>query len=345
VHADPLIRSLFWILPAISLASCDRPVAGQPGYELSGATMGTTFSVQVVAPPDGVRKDLLQEQVVERLAAIEKSMSTYDPASELSRFNAQTGTNWISVSAELCNVVVAAQRITVLSDGAFDITVGPLVNLWGFGPEIRPDEVPDSERVAAVIQSTGNRHLRTDCSQPALAKALPALYVDLSAYAKGYGVDRVAALLSDAGIRNYLVEIGGELRAAGTNAKNRPWSVAIEAPNRDSRTVARVVGLTDMAMATSGDYRNFFEYAGRFYSHTIDPRSGFPVAHDAAAVTVVAESAALADGMATALLVLGPGDGLQLAERLDLAALFQVRTATRVQERMSSRFAREVALL
>lgn len=344
------LKLLCILRPAVSglllscwlLSSCNGPAGERLTYELSGATMGTTFDIQLVDPPESVQKDQLQEQIALLLARIEKSMSTYDPDSELSRFNAHTDSNWYPVSTELCDVVAAAQTITALSGGAFDVTVGPLVNLWGFGPVDTADSLPDAGRVAEVLQLTGNRHLRADCAQPALAKALPELYVDLSAYAKGYGVDQVAALLDAAGIANFLVEIGGEVRVAGTNAKSQPWSIAIEAPNRDARSVTRVIGLSDAAMATSGDYRNFFAHDGRFYSHTIDPRNGYPIAHDAAAVSVVADTAAMADGLATALLVLGPADGLRLAEQQDLAALFQVRGDTLVQERMSMRFAREV---
>jgi thiamine biosynthesis lipoprotein len=307
--------------------------------------MGTTFNIQLVSPPDDVQRNFLDDQVSRLLARIEMSMSTYEPDSELSRFNAQSGSDWFAVSAELCDVVAAAQGLSGRTGGAFDVTVGPLVNLWGFGPDFSVTEPPSDERIAEVMQLTGNRHLRTDCSMPALAKALPALYVDLSAYAKGYGVDSIAELLSDFGVVNYFVEIGGEIRVSGTNAKDRPWSIAIEAPDRGTRSVSRIIELSNAAMATSGDYRNYFEHDGQVFSHTIDPRTGYPVSHGAAAVTVVADSTALADGMATALLVLGPAEGLQLAEQQDVAALFQLRTENDVEQRMSTRFAREVAAL
>jgi thiamine biosynthesis lipoprotein len=297
----------------------------------------------VVSPPDLVQKNFLENQVALLLARIEMSMSTYEPESELSRFNAQTGSDWFAVSAELCDVVAAAQQLSGRTGGAFDVTVGPLVNLWGFGPDFSVTEPPDAERIAEVMQLTGNRYLRTDCSIPALAKALPALYVDLSAYAKGYGVDSIADLLGDLGVVNFFVEIGGEIRVSGTNVKDRPWSIAIEAPDRATRSVSRIIELSNAAMATSGDYRNYFEHDGQVYSHTIDPRTGYPVSHGAAAVTVVADSTTLADGMATALLVLGPIEGLQLAEQQDVAALFQLRADNDVEQRMSTRFAREVA--
>jgi thiamine biosynthesis lipoprotein len=339
------LRALLAAALAMLLVSCDRPVGEPPVLRLSGATMGTTFNIQLVSPPDDVQRNFLDDQVSRLLARIEMSMSTYEPDSELSRFNAQSGSDWFAVSAELCDVVAAAQGLSGRTGGAFDVTVGPLVNLWGFGPDFSVTEPPSDERIAEVMQLTGNRHLRTDCSMPALAKALPALYVDLSAYAKGYGVDSIAELLSDFGVVNYFVEIGGEIRVSGTNAKDRLWSIAIEAPDRGTRSVSRIIELSNAAMATSGDYRNYFEHDGQVFSHTIDPRTGYPVSHGAAAVTVVADSTALADGMATALLVLGPAEGLQLAEQQDVAALFQLRTENDVEQRMSTRFAREVAAL
>jgi thiamine biosynthesis lipoprotein len=230
------LRALLAAALAMLLVSCDRPVGEPPVLRLSGATMGTTFNIQLVSPPDDVQRNFLDDQVSRLLARIEMSMSTYEPDSELSRFNAQSGSDWFAVSAELCDVVAAAQGLSGRTGGAFDVTVGPLVNLWGFGPDFSVTEPPSDERIAEVMQLTGNRHLRTDCSMPALAKALPALYVDLSAYAKGYGVDSIAELLSDFGVVNYFVEIGGEIRVSGTNAKDRPGRL----PSRH-RTAARAL--------------------------------------------------------------------------------------------------------
>lgn len=311
-------------------------------YELVGSTMGTTFSVQIVDPPDTVDAKVLKNDISAMLAEIERSMSTYMPESELSRFNVYTGSEWFAVSAGLCRVIEGAQGVSKLSSGAFDVTVGLLVNLWGFGPGRAVSEPPDPERVAALLRVVGHDRLHTDCTRPALRKDSGEIYVDLSAYAKGYGVDQIAALLEKNSIRDYLVEIGGEVRACGRNARDSDWAIAIESPRRDSRGVARVVSLADAAMATSGDYRINFESAGRLYSHTIDPRTGYPVSHEGAAVTVVADTAAFADGIATALLVLGPVDGIEFAERENIAALFQLRVDGAINERMSSRFAREV---
>lgn len=311
-------------------------------YEIVGSTMGTTFNVQIVGPVDGVVSDDLKSEIQATLDDIESSMSTYLPESELSQFNASTTSDWFDISAGLCDVIEGAQALSRLSGGAFDITVGPLVNLWGFGNDGSISEPPDAARIAELMQAVGNDKLHTDCSRPAARKDAARLQVDLSAYAKGYGVDRVAGLLDGHGIADYLVEIGGEVRARGSNGRDVSWSIGVEAPTRDSRSVARIVRLDDAAMATSGDYRIYFESAGRYYSHTIDPRTGYPVSHNAAAVTVVADTTAFADGMATALLVLGPDKGLELAEQQDIAALFQLRFDNAIDERMSARFAREL---
>lgn len=312
-------------------------------YELVGATMGTTFDVQIVSDKGGVDTDVLKDEIQATLNTIESSMSTYLPDSELSRFNALTTSDWFAVSAEFCAVIEDAKALSRLSAGAFDVTIGPLVNLWGFGPDGSISAPPVAERIAELMRAVGNDKLHVDCSRPAVRKDDDRLQVDLSAYAKGYGVDQVAGVLDSHGIANYLVEIGGEVRARGSNGRGVSWSIGIEAPQRGSRSVARIVRLHDAAMATSGDYRTYFESAGSFYSHTIDPRTGYPVSHNAAAVTVVADTTAFADGMATALLVLGPDEGLKLAEQQDIAALFQLRLDNAIDERMSARFARELA--
>jgi thiamine biosynthesis lipoprotein len=203
-------------------------------------------------------------------------------------------------------------------------------------------EPPSEEAVQAAMSNTGHARLHVDCEAPALRKDVAGIYVDLSAFAKGHAVDKVADLLDTRALQDYLVEIGGELRLRGINAKNENWAIAIETPDRGARSVQTVLHLTNTAMATSGDYRNFFEYEGRHYSHTIDPRTGFPVTHDGASVTVVADTAAFADAAATALLVMGPDDGLALAERESISAYFLLRLGSGFEERVSSLFANEV---
>ena len=329
---------------ALALAACGRSTDEAPSQEITGSAMGTSYSVKMVAPPANLNADTVQQDVATTLATIEKAMSTYIADSELSQFNAHRSSGWYKVSVELCQVIAEALSISAASGGAFDITVGPLVNLWGFGPEGTVTEPPGADLIALRLQSVGYTALHTDCAVPAIRKDLPDLYVDLSAFAKGYGVDRVAAVLDAYGIDRYLVEIGGELRMRGLNAKEQNWAIAVESPDRSSRNVQSIMRLTDKGVATSGDYRNYFEHAGKVYSHTIDPRTGYPVTHSGAAVTVVAETAALADALATALLVLGPEEGFALAEQEDVAALFLVRDDGSVEELASRKFADEVVL-
>ena len=298
--------------------------------ELQGATMGTFYSIQVVDPPPALELEGLRGRIDSELDLVNDLMSTYRDGSELSRFNRSQGTDWFAVSVQLASLVEEAIRTSEISGGAFDATVGPLVNLWGFGPGAEagtnPDTLPTDAEIARVQARVGYRKLSVRADPPALRKAEPGLYLDLSAIAKGHGVDRVAELLDRAGVANYLVEIGGELRSHGHNGRGLPWRIAVERPDPGRREVHRVLELRDGAMATSGDYRNFFERDAKLYSHTIDPTTGRPVTHGLASVTVLAPRAARADALATAFLVLGPEAGLTLAESLETPALFIVRT-------------------
>ncbi|MEX2124355.1 MAG: FAD:protein FMN transferase [Woeseia sp.] len=323
-------------LAAFLLASCGGDRA--PSYELTGSTMGTQFSIQVAEPMSGTKRTELQQEIEAVLDTVEHAMSTYLVQSDISKFNASSSTGWVAVSESTCRAVEAAEGVSRLSDGAFDVTVGPLVNLWGFGPDPVRLQPPPDTAVRAALERVGYRRLHADCKQPALKKDSADVYVDLSAYAKGYGVDRVAELLDANGIRQYLVEVGGELRLRGLDSDGELWSVAIETPADTGRGIGRIVRLKDKAMATSGDYRNFFEYEGRRYSHLIDPRTGWPTMHDLAAVTVICDTAALADALATALLVLGPDDGFDLAVREQIAAYFQLRTDNGFVERLTPAF-------
>lgn len=305
---------------------------------MTGATMGTTFSVKLVAPPADLDRQILQQDIRRALERIEDLMSTYRASSELSAFNANLSTDWFGVSAELCASIEDALSICELTGGAFDVTVAPLVNLWGFGPDGIMLDVPTGDRVTEALTLVGHASLETRCATPALRKRHPGIVVDLSGWAKGYAVDEVAQLLDDRSLSDYLVEIGGEMRMRGQNASGEPWSVAIESPIAGARSVQKLIRLTDAAIATSGDYRNYFERDGVRYSHTIDPRTGRPVEHALASVTVIDESAAFADGMATGLLVLGSDAGLELAVSSDLAAYFLVRVADGFEERMTPAF-------
>jgi thiamine biosynthesis lipoprotein len=328
---------IFSLFALLLVAACgeERPAI----FELRGSTMGTEFSVKLPAMTDGVDASLLQQEIIDSLEQTELQMSTYRVDSEISRFNVSESDDWQIVSMELCLAVAESLSISERTSGAFDITVGPLVNLWGFGPDgsiVRP---PGDADITAARSRVGYIHLQADCSMPALRKDITRLYLDMSGYAKGYGVDRLAEILDRHGTADYLVEIGGEMRLRGHNARRQPWSVAIEAPLPGQRRVERLFLITDQSLATSGDYRNFFESDGQIYSHTIDTRTGKPVTHTLASVTVIADEAALADALATALLVLGPDDGMRFATDEDLAVFFLIRTLDGIEERMSPAFA------
>jgi thiamine biosynthesis lipoprotein len=332
------LRGPLLIGPALLLLSACSNGARLPQIELAGHTMGTTFNIVLVAPGEELQKDALQSDIVTTLDHIEDLASTWRDESELSSFNAAMTTDWQPVSVEFCNVLEQALSISATTGGAFDITVGPLVNLWGFGPDGEVMAPPGDAEIAAAKARVGFDKLETQCDKAAARKLAPDLYVDLSGWAKGYAVDRVAALLDEYELGRYLVEIGGEVRVRGHNAAGRKWAIAIEAPATDRRDVQSVVHVTDTGVATSGDYRNYFVYQGSNYSHTIDPRTGRPVDHNLAAVTVVDESAAYADAMATALLVLGPEDGPLLAEELGVAGYFLIRNPTGIRELTTSNF-------
>ncbi len=317
------------------LAACGDQRATE--YQLSGSTMGTSFSVAIVTEL-AFDQQHLQAQIVTTLEDVDQRMSTYRRDSELSQFNHSSSTAWTPVSRELCEAVDEAIEFGDLTGGAFDITVGPLVNLWGFGPDDSRKEPPSAEAIAAAMSATGREYLHADCEVPAIRKDRAKLYVDLSAYAKGLAADEIAALLENEDIANYLVEIGGDLRARGHNASNAKWRIAIERPDQPGNAVEKIIHVHDLSVATSGDYRNFFEFEGRRYSHTIDPRTGRPVTHNLASVTVLGESAAFADAMATAMMVLGPEAGMALAEREGIAANLLLRDGGTITEHMSTEF-------
>ncbi len=294
-------------------------------WVLTGRTMGTAFTVKVVVPPGfaGGQEDV-ETTIRSAVDAVDFTMSTYREDSELSAFN-RHGTEPFAVSEAMIEVVSEAQRIAGLSAGAFDITVGPLVDAWGFGPETVEDP-PDADAIAALMAEFGFQKLEIDPAGRTLQKDSAALRCDLSAIAKGYAVDRVALGLSSLGLVDFMVEIGGEVRAMGRNAAGGAWRIGIERPETGRGDLWSAVALEDAAMATSGDYRNYYERDGVRISHTIDPRTGRPIAHRLASVSVIHPSCMTADALATAINVLGPDEGRELVEREGLAALLLIRT-------------------
>ena len=284
---------------------------------ISGQTMGTSYSILWPATVS-VDKDALKLKVEQTLSNVNQQMSTYDPASELSLFNQQAAPYRTSISSDFVHVMTLSQEISALTEGYFDVTVGPLVNLWGFGPDKQPLEIPPKDMIEQKRSLVGYKALSLESNVLAKSKQR---YVDLSAIAKGYGVDKVAETLDSFGVTAYLVEIGGELRAKGVKGPDKPWIVAVERPQIHERAAQLILPLKDTAMATSGDYRNFFYMDGKRLSHSIDPFTGEPTAHTLASVTVVDENCARADALATAMLVMGAKKAKELADKQNIAAL------------------------
>lgn len=334
------LGAAFFCLALVSGCSGEIPIE-----RLSGQTMGTSWSVVIanpIAAHDGAR---LTTELEAALAEVNRQMSTYDPESEISQFNADGVVGeWFPVSDAFADMTARALGFSEVSEGAFDPTVGPAVNLWGFGPEASSEDVPTDAAVEAARLQIGYEAIAVRAPEAdggaAILKTAPRR-LDLSAIAKGHGVDVMYAVLDDAGYANFLVEIGGEVRVKG-DKDGRGWQIAVEKPIREQRAVEQVLALSNVALATSGDYRNVREIDGVVYSHTIDPTTARPVTHALASVTVASDACAVADGWATTLLVLGPKDGYALAVKQDLAAMFITRTANGFEIQYTPRFERLV---
>lgn len=340
---------VFMMLLCASLIGCDR--ASKPRQiVLCGETMGTTYTVKIVEDADAAPAgDEIGAEIEETLKRINGRMSTYDAASELSRWNAWRSSDWFAVSPETAAVVAAAIRAGSMTAGAFDVSVDPLVRLWHFGPSPsansrEADKIPTQAEIAAALRLVDYAKLAARADPPAVRKAEGEMRVDLSGIAKGYGVDCLAELLESRGRRNYMVEIGGEVRAGGRNLAGGEWQIAVEKPLSGGRGIEAVVSLSDSAMATSGDYRNYFEGDGVRYSHIIDPRSGKPIRHRLASVSVLSERCMEADALATGLMVLGPEAGFALAESQGIAAGFIIREGKGFSEKYTSHWPEKVIL-
>jgi thiamine biosynthesis lipoprotein len=313
--------------PRVGIPDATHPPESPPSgpVALSGPTMGSTWLVRLPSMPPGTSAAQVRSAVQEVLDRVEGQMSTYKPESDLSRFNRSRSTDWFAVPDDLAIVADMAQHVSEQSGGAFDVTVGPLVNLWGFGPEHPAGpfgSIPPPATLAEARRHVGYRLLEVRLSPPAVRKADPLVYVDLSAIAKGYSAELVARRLDALGASNYLIAVGGEMRARGLSTLHQPWRVGIETPTPGVRRVLCRVELRAGSLSTSGDYRNFFDHQGRRYSHEIDPATGEPTAKAPASVTVADASGAYADAMATALMVMGPDEGYALAQKLGLPVLF-----------------------
>ncbi|WP_142847771.1 FAD:protein FMN transferase [Telmatospirillum sp. J64-1] len=300
--------------------------------KLEGKTMGTSWSVKLVLP-QGLALPELRAGIQGELDRVVAQMSPWEQGSDLCRFNKATAGTWQTLPEEFYTVLDHALALARDTQGAYDPTVGPLVDLWGFGPLPRQDAPPSAEAVAEARTHSGWRHVTLD---PATRRAFQpgGVRLDLCSIAKGFGVDLVAAYLRRSEVRNFLVEVGGELRGEGTKPDFSPWWVALERPP-SADLVQTVLALYGLSVATSGDYRRYFEHGQRRYCHTIDPRTGFPILDRPASVSVLHPEAMAADALATALSVLGVGEGMAFARERNIAALFLSRWGDGFAEQMT----------
>lgn len=314
---------------AASVAGCGSPRsvtegAGEPTeWTFAGRIMGTRYSVVVLVDQtvEALGEEALGDLILAQLTQVDSAMSTWKPDSEVSRFNRHRSTDPFPVSAETLQVVAGAQQVSGASGGAFDVTVGPLVDAWGFGAD-EPTEPPAEQQLAALSERVGYRKLTVDLAAATLTKLHPELEINLSAIAKGYAVDRVVQALKESGVASALVDVGGEVYALGRPAPDRKWRVAIERPDGSGET-QRILELENQALATSGDYRNFRTLDdGRTVSHLFDPRTQAPMQHAGASVSVIAPDCTTADAWATALFVLGPKEGLKEPLPRETSALY-----------------------
>lgn len=315
------------LIPFIFLvSSCVLGTDSKILHTFEGQTMGTSFSIKLVGTDlDEERLKALRILVEDTLQNVDKKMSTYRPDSELSQFNRMNTMEPFRISADMLSVFQHALEISVLTNGAFDVTVGPMVDAWGFGPLDEPTRLPTEDDIESLKSQVGYQKLEINVTEKTIRKLSPMLTCDLSGIAKGYAVDQVSDLLSAEGIESYLVEVGGEVRTLGFSERGDHWYVGIERPALGPPSIQHLLPLDRLSLATSGDYRNYYEIEGQRLSHLIDPRTGRPVAHNLTAVSVIEPLCVRADAIATALEVLGLEDGFALAVERGWAALFVSR--------------------
>ncbi|MEW7859900.1 FAD:protein FMN transferase [Pseudomonas chlororaphis] len=321
----------------MALAGCGR---GDSLESFGGPTMGSTYSIKYVRRAGLAAPSEVQAQVERILAQIDRQMSTYRNDSDIERFNDLPANSCQAMPAAVLRLIEVGQQLSRDSQGAFDLTVEPLLNLWGFGPQGRGEAVPSDTALAQVRQRVGYTHLRIEGDQ--LCKDA-AVEVDFNSIAAGHAVDRIAARLAEMGIDSYLVEATGELKAVGRKPDGSAWRIALEEPRDDRQLAERVIAVDGYGVSTSGDYRNYFQRDGQRYSHAFDARTGRPVEHGLASVTVIHPAAVMADGLSTLLLILGPERGWDYAEKHDIAAFFVIRADTGFVTRSNHAFDRLLA--
>ncbi|UXY12490.1 FAD:protein FMN transferase ApbE [Kosakonia sp. ML.JS2a] len=320
------------------LAGCDNGEQAKPTV-LEGKTMGTWWRVSVV-DINTQQAQALQQKIQAQLDGDDHLLSTWKNDSALMRFNHATSTAPWPVSAAMADIVTTSLRVGEKTDGAMDITVGPLVNLWGFGPDKQPVKTPEQAQIDAAKARTGLAHLMVinRAGEQFLQKDLPDLFVDLSTVGEGYAADHLARLMEQEGIARYLVSVGGALASRGMNAQGQPWRVAIQKPTDRENAAQAVVDINGHGISTSGSYRNYYELDGKRISHIIDPRSGRPIQHALVSVTVIAPTALEADAWDTGLMVLGTEQAKEVVKREGLAVFMIIKQGEGFTTWMSPQF-------
>ncbi|QJI45558.1 FAD:protein FMN transferase [Pseudomonas sp. ADAK2] len=316
----------------VALSGCGN---GDSMESFGGPTMGSTYSIKYVRTEGLPAPKDVRVEVEKILADVDRQMSTYRSDSDIERFNDLPANRCQTMPAPVLELVRVGEQLSLLSEGSYDLTVEPLMNLWGFGPQAREEKVPSAEALAEVMRRVGHTHLRIDGDQ--LCKDA-AVEVDFNSIAAGYSVDTIAARLEAMGIHDYLVEATGELKAAGKKLDGSAWKIALEEPRDDQQVAERIINVDGYGVSTSGDYRNYFEQNGRRYSHTVDARTGVPITHNLASVTVINPSTLMADGLSTLLLILGPERGWDYAQKHNIGAFFVIRADTGFVTRTNQAF-------
>jgi thiamine biosynthesis lipoprotein len=322
-------------------ASVGLPIAGSVMHDLAGSTMGTSWSVRVMLTPDTISSAVLAEELQQSLDEVVAQMSHWEVDSNLSRYNRGTAGSWHVLPAALLEVMDFALGVAESTGGAYDPCAGALVNLWGFGARKRFDQAdfyaPSDSAIAAVLAKHDRERVQFDAVGRRILQP-GGVQLDLSSVAKGYAVDRLARLLNKQGLHHYLVEVGGELRGAGAKPDGQPWWVKLEGVPGNDDDGSTLLALHGLAVATSGDYRRYFDHGGRRASHTLDPRTGVPIRNNVASVTVIHSECMAADALSTALSVLGADTGLRYADQHKIAARFLVRRAGALEEFQSAAY-------
>lgn len=318
----------------------------EQALRLQGMQGTAVWHVTITHPPQGVSQNEIQAGVQAAFADSTQVIATWNKDSEVSRFNQYQGTDWFPVSAELVSLVQFTQQLSQASQGYYDVTVGPLIRLWGFSSQSSGNQVPNQEAVKAARALVGYEKLQLRTEPPALRKSVANLQLELASLADGFAADKAGEYLESLGIQHYMVEIAGEVRARGNSPRGDEWRIAIEKPlDGQQRAVEQILALQQAGLATSGDYRNFFVEGGQRYSHTLDPKTGSPIKHSLASVSVVAKQATHADAYATLLMALGEQKGLIFAQDNAIAAYFIWRTEQGFKTKASISFENSQTLI